>query len=83
VALLPSARNIRIGDGVVTYMNPHDQVRSIQADHVIVAKGAHGNLDLAEALRAAGFSVHTAGDCNGVGYIDGAMSAAAEVAQAL
>ena len=83
VALLPSARDIRIGDGVVTYVNPHDQVRSIQADHVIIAKGAHGNLDLAEALRAAGFSVHTAGDCNGVGYIDGAMSAAAELAQAL
>jgi 2,4-dienoyl-CoA reductase (NADPH2) len=83
VALLPSARDIRIGDGVVTYVNPRDQERSIQADHVIVAKGAHGNLDLAEALRAAGFRVHTAGDCNGVGYIDGAMSSAAEVAQAL
>ena len=50
---------------------------------MIVAKGAHGNLDLAKALTAAGFSVHTAGDCKGVGYIDGAMSAAAEVAQAL
>ncbi len=83
VALLPSARDIRIGDGIVTYLNPHNQVRGIQADHIIVAKGAHGNLDLADALKEAGFSVHTAGDCNGVGYIDGAMSSAAEVAQAL
>jgi 2,4-dienoyl-CoA reductase (NADPH2) len=83
VALLPLARDIRIGDGAVIYVNPHDQVRSIQADHVIVAKGAHGNLELANALRRAGFSVHTAGDCNGVSYIDGAMSSAAEVVQAI
>jgi NADPH-dependent 2,4-dienoyl-CoA reductase/sulfur reductase-like enzyme len=83
VALLPSARDIRIGDGIVTYVNPHDQERSIAADHVIVAKGAHGELALAEALKAAGFIVHTAGDCNGVGYIDGAMSSAAEVAMAI
>jgi hypothetical protein len=40
-------------------------------------------LDLAEALRATGFKVHTAGDCNGVGCIDGAMSSAAEIAMAI
>ncbi len=83
VALLPLALDIRIGEGAVSYTNPHGQVRSIQADHVIVAKGAQGNLDLAETLRGAGFKVHTAGDCNGVGYIDGAMSSAADVAKAL
>ncbi len=83
VALLPLARDIRIGDSAVTYVNPHDQVRSIAADHVIVAKGAHGNLDLADTLRIAGFSIHAAGDCNGIGYIDGAMSSAADVTQAL
>jgi 2,4-dienoyl-CoA reductase (NADPH2) len=83
VALLPCAQDIRIGDGAVAYVNPHGQERSIAADHVIVAKGAHGDLTLAEALKAAGFIVHTAGDCNGVGYIDGAMSSAAEVVQAI
>ena len=34
-------------------------------------------------LRAAGLQVHVAGDCRGVGYIDGAMSSAAEVAQVI
>ena len=29
---------------------------------------------LAETLRQAGFPVHTAGDCEGVGYIEGAMA---------
>jgi hypothetical protein len=46
---------------------------------VIVAKGATGSTALADQLRAAGFAVFTAGDCNGVGYIEGAMRGAANV----
>ena len=47
----------------------------------VVAKGATGDTTLAETLRVAGFIVHTAGDCNGVGYIEGAMESAAELAR--
>jgi NADPH-dependent 2,4-dienoyl-CoA reductase/sulfur reductase-like enzyme len=83
VVRLPGAREIRIGVDSITYRNPWDQIRTVGADHVIVAKGASGDLLLAESLRAAGFSVHTAGDCNGVGYIDGAMHSAAQVAAAI
>ncbi|HLG89060.1 MAG TPA: FAD-dependent oxidoreductase, partial [Alphaproteobacteria bacterium] len=83
VALLPKARDIAIGDHQVTYVNPHGQTRSIGADHVIVAKGAAGDLSFAKALEDAGFRVHTAGDCEGVGYIEGAMAAAARVAQVI
>ena len=43
---------------------------------MIVAKGAHGDTSLADTLRAAGFTVQVAGDCTGVGYIEGAIRGA-------
>jgi NADPH-dependent 2,4-dienoyl-CoA reductase/sulfur reductase-like enzyme len=81
VALHPGAADIAIGEGAVTWRNAAGQTASAKADHVIVAKGAHGDTTLADALKAAGFSVHVAGDAGGVGYIEGAMRGAAEVAQ--
>ncbi|MEJ6655335.1 MAG: FAD-dependent oxidoreductase [Pseudomonas sp.] len=80
VSMLPAMRDTTIGEGEVRYLDGDGQARAVAADHVIVAKGASGDLHLAEQLRAAGFTVHTAGDCNGVGYIEGAMEGAAEVA---
>jgi 2,4-dienoyl-CoA reductase (NADPH2) len=83
VALLTQATEIAIGENCVTYVNLNGQARTVGADHVIVAKGAKGDLGLADSLRAAGFNVHTAGDCGGVGYIEGAMDDAARVAAAI
>jgi 2,4-dienoyl-CoA reductase-like NADH-dependent reductase (Old Yellow Enzyme family)/NADPH-dependent 2,4-dienoyl-CoA reductase/sulfur reductase-like enzyme len=83
VALLTQATEIAIGENCVTYVNLNGQARTVGADHVIVAKGAMGDLRLADSLRAAGFNVHTAGDCGGVGYIEGAMGDAARVAAAI
>jgi 2,4-dienoyl-CoA reductase (NADPH2) len=80
VPLYKQATDIAIGDNEVSYRNSHGQIRRLAADHVIVAKGATGDLTLANELRAAGFKVHSVGDCNGIGYISGAMRAAAEVA---
>jgi NADPH-dependent 2,4-dienoyl-CoA reductase/sulfur reductase-like enzyme len=80
VVMLARARDIAIGEGRVTYVNYGGQARAVGADHVIVAKGAKGDLALAESLRVAGFSVRTAGDCQGVGYIEGAMADAARTA---
>ena len=79
VTLLPQAREISIHTSTVAYINRHDQVRTIAAERVIAVDGAAGDTTLAEALRAAGLKVHTAGDCNGVRYIEGAMRAAAEL----
>jgi 2,4-dienoyl-CoA reductase (NADPH2) len=62
-------------------MNYRNQTRTLTADHVIVAKGATGDLSFAEQLRSAGFKVHSVGDCNGVGYIEGAIRGAAEAVQ--
>ena len=83
VAIQSNSADIAIGDQFVSYRNAHGQTRRVGADHVIVAQGARGDLTLAETLRQAGFAVHTAGDCEGVGYIEGAMAAAARVAQAI
>jgi len=83
VTLIKKAEDIVIGENRISYVNPLGQQRSIDADHVIVAKGASGNTALAEQLQAAGFTTHTIGDCDGVTYIEGAMEAAAELAVAL
>jgi len=81
VTILPNAGEFRISSNAVSYVNWRRQVRTLACDHVIIAMGAKGDTTLANALQGAGFSVHEAGDCRGVGYIDGAMRSAAEVAQ--
>ena len=81
VTILPNASEFRISSNAVSYVNWRRQVRTLACDHVIIAMGAKGDTTLANALQGAGFSVHEAGDCRGVGYIDGAMRSAAEVAQ--
>lgn len=83
VTMLTDAQHIEIGDHVVRYANPGGQVRTLAADHVIVAQGATGDTRLADSLVAAGFSVDVIGDANGVGYIEGAMQDAAELAKML
>lgn len=83
VALHAGAANIRIEADCVRFTDASHREQSIAADHVIVARGASGDLALVERLQAAGFAVHTVGDCRGVGYIEGAMRSAAEAAEAI
>ena len=45
----------------------------IEADTVILASGAQSNRGLADQLQQRGVETHIAGDCDGVGYIHGAM----------
>lgn len=80
VALQPEATDIAIGANTVSFSDPSGVSREVTVDHVIVAQGARGDASLADELRAAGFQVHTVGDCSGVGYIEGAMESAAELA---
>lgn len=70
--------DIAIGKDAVTFTDASGAAQSVKADNVIVARGAEGDLSLAEALMAAGFTVHSVGDANGVGYIEGAMRGASE-----
>lgn len=83
VALHAGATQIRIEPQRVAFTDAAGHAQTIPADHVIVAKGASGDLTFAEQLRSAGFSVQLVGDCRGVGYIEGAMRSAAEAAAAI
>jgi NADPH-dependent 2,4-dienoyl-CoA reductase/sulfur reductase-like enzyme len=84
VALVREAGSIAIRPGGhVAYSNYRGQQRTVDADQVIVATGARGDSTTAQAFRESGLPVHTIGDCNGVGYIEGAMEAAAELAARL
>lgn len=55
--------------------------RSVRADTVIYAAGVQPDLSLAEALAAAGYETHPAGDCAEVGYIQGAIHSGAAVGE--
>jgi NADPH-dependent 2,4-dienoyl-CoA reductase/sulfur reductase-like enzyme len=83
VVVINKADEISINDQAVTYISKKGEHSSIDADHVIVAKGATGNTSLAEAFNDAGIKTHVIGDCDGVSYIEGAMEAAAELTATL
>jgi NADPH-dependent 2,4-dienoyl-CoA reductase/sulfur reductase-like enzyme len=83
VALHGGAQDIAISADAVSFTDAKGEVQSIAADHVIVAMGAQADTALAEHLRAAGFTVETVGDCNGVGYIEGAIRGGADAARRL
>ncbi|WP_081856601.1 FAD-dependent oxidoreductase [Sphingobium sp. DC-2] len=76
VALFAEAKDIRITPEGVAFATPDVEAHLIPADTVIVAKGAHGDTSLADALRSNGFKVKEVGDCTGVGYIEGAIRGA-------
>ena len=78
VDLRPGAKEIAIGVQAVTFTDLAGEAQSIACDTVIVAKGATGDLALAEQLRGSGLTVHVIGDAGGVGYIEGAMRDAYE-----
>lgn len=83
VGLHAGAGNIAITSDAVTFTDAAGVAQSVPADTVIVAKGATGDLSLAEQMQAAGLAVHAIGDANGVGYIEGAMRQAYEATQAI
>ncbi|WP_353227361.1 FAD-dependent oxidoreductase [Novosphingobium sp.] len=83
VGLHGGAGDVAIGKDSVTFTDATGTARTVAADHVIVARGAEGDLSLAEALTAAGFAVHAIGDARGVGYIEGAIRGAAEAVRAI
>ena len=83
VQLYPASSAIRIERDAVRFMDKGGTEQAAAADHVIVAKGATGDLTLAGQLQAQGFTVHVVGDANGVGYIEGAMRGAAQAVDAI
>lgn len=55
----------------------------IPADTVILASGAQGDLSTADICRQLGYETHVVGDCTGVGFIEGAIRSANQVARQL
>ena len=82
VALHGGVSDIAISDAAVSFSDQAG-AHSVKADNVIVAMGACGDVSLADRLRADGFVVEVAGDCTGIGYIEGAIRGGATTAAAL
>ena len=78
VAIFNGASDIRIAHNAVHFKASSGAPMDLPVDHVVIAKGAHGDLTLADKLSAEGFTVHALGDATGVGYIEGAMRGAAD-----
>jgi len=83
VGLQGGVGGIEIGPDTVRFTDQAGTPHAIKADHVIVAMGATGDNALAERLRSEGFVVEEAGDCTGIGYIEGAIRGAANAVATL
>jgi NADPH-dependent 2,4-dienoyl-CoA reductase/sulfur reductase-like enzyme len=80
IGLYAGAADITIDAKSVTFKSEAGDEVSLRADTVIIAKGAEANTGLFDDLKSAGFEAHMVGDCQGVGYIFGAVRNAADVA---
>ncbi len=83
VGLHGGASDVVIDKASVAFTDASGTRQAVAADNVIVARGAKGDLSLAEAFAAAGFTVHPVGDARGVGYIEGAIHSATEAVRAI
>lgn len=83
VALLTQVQIERIDERAVHYRTQDGQGVQLAADSVVLAVGAGPNPALAEELASSGLPVHRLGDSHQLGYIEGALRSATEVALAL
>jgi len=67
--------------GVVVSLG--DEKRTIPADQVILASSVVPNHDIAPAIEALGGELHRIGDCDELGYIEGAILAGARIARSI
>ena len=72
VRFVTGAELLEIRTGDVVYRDG-ERERTAPADQVILASGVEPDTDLADALRAADFTVEVVGDAARVGYIEGAV----------
>lgn len=80
IAIHQGAGAITIGEKAVRFTTQEGEAMEVGADNVIIAQGAQANTGLHDELVAAGIEAHMVGDCQGVGYIIGAVRNAADVA---
>ncbi|WP_051170917.1 FAD-dependent oxidoreductase [Spongiibacter marinus] len=80
--LLPNAQVSAISSDELSYEQQGEQHR-LAVDTVIIAQGAKANTDFEQALRSTGVDVHNIGDSKQIGYIEGAVRSARELAVSL
>ncbi len=73
---------VEIGSDSVIFERDGER-HTASAGHVILASGVHADAMLADELRAVGIEVHVVGDAGEVGYIQGAIRTANDVARTL
>jgi 2,4-dienoyl-CoA reductase (NADPH2) len=81
VDLRSQVRVEAIRDEGVTFLDEEEGRHTVAVDSVILAAGARDNRGLAEAIAGLGPEVHSIGDCDGVGYIEGAILDGARAAR--
>lgn len=80
VPLMTDVQILGITNSTVHYRDIGGTTLHLPADSVVMALGAEPDDSLAAGFEAAGFTVQRIGDCGELGYIDGAIHSAAEVA---
>ncbi|MCB2074116.1 MAG: FAD-dependent oxidoreductase [Novosphingobium sp.] len=80
IAIHQGAGDIAIREKAVHFTTNDGEAMQVAADNVIIAQGAEANTGLYDELVGAGIEAHMVGDCQGVGYIIGAVRNAADVA---
>lgn len=73
----------RIDTQAVVVTDPGGAESRIRADAVILAAAVSPDRRLADALDGAPYAVHRIGDCDTLGYAEGAIAAGAEIGRAL
>jgi len=75
-SLITGAAITQIDDGSVSYTvgtAEDGSISSVEVDSVVIATGLIADESVANAFRAGGFTPVVIGDCQGVGYLEGAM----------
>ncbi|MGO1503074.1 MAG: FAD-dependent oxidoreductase, partial [Marinobacter sp.] len=83
VPMLTQCEVTRIDRDQVHYIDKDQNPQSVAANSVVLAIGAGPDRSLADKLAQSGLSVTAIGDCEHLGYIEGALSGGTEAALAL
>jgi pyruvate/2-oxoglutarate dehydrogenase complex dihydrolipoamide dehydrogenase (E3) component len=69
-----------IAEAGVEYVDREGAAAVAQADTIVLAAGLAEDRDLADSLAPLGVEVHRIGDCRGLGYLEGALRDASDLA---
>lgn len=81
--LLLGAQVLAFSDAGVEIKDAAGELRTIEADQILIASGVTPDTTLAGSLEGIGLEVHSIGDASHVGYIEGAISSGARVGREL